>query len=139
MSDVQRADAKGIQRAIICYMMAGVLLLQAIVIRPDQIGSLGRSSMWVATILMAGLCLTPFAGWAVPRGVRRLLNDEGTRQHRMIAMTAAFWATLLSASVITLLNAGANLPVMQIVRLIVTASLGSALVTFATLELRAGR
>ena len=138
MGDVERADAKGLCRAIICYMMAGVLLLQAVV-RPDQLASLGRSSLWIAMILMAGLCLTPFVGIALPRRLRTLLNDETTREHRRIAMNAAFWATLLSAAAITVVGAASVIPTFQAVRIVVTATLVSALVSFATLELRAAR
>ena len=72
--------------------------------------------------------------------IAKLLDDETTREHRRLSGTAGFWAAMLSSLILSFLTAGGGaLSAFDVARVIATAAMTAALVSFAVLELRAAR
>ena len=97
--------------------------------------------MWMGLSFAAAANLLPLARWLKPRSaVARLLDDEGVREHRRMSCTAGFWAAVVSSlAVATAVELAVPLGAFDAVRVVATAAIAAALISFATLELRAAR
>jgi hypothetical protein len=138
MTIVETAERKSRARALAYYFIA-LMILTLSVFRPSPDNVDFFRGMWLGLTATASLSLLPYARFLKPHSaVARLLDDEGARDHRRMAMTAGFWAAL-AASFGAYLAAefGADLGGVQAARTIATAAMVAALVSFATLELRA--
>ena len=135
MGEIERAENKARQRATLFYMMALVLVVMTVV-------NLGRPTdgvrlaVWMVTMALFALNLTPVAPMR-SRALGRLLNDETTRDHRRSSFAAGFWAAIASALAIGFATRVAAIAPLDVTRVVVAAGLTAALVSFATLELRA--
>lgn len=69
----------------------------------------------------------------------QLVEDETTRDHRRTGFAVGFWAALVSAAVMSVFAATWQIAAMDVSRVVITAGLCAALISFATLELRASR
>jgi hypothetical protein len=95
----------------------------------------GRANLATAANLL------PLARWIKPRSdVVRLLDDDGVREHRQMNCTAGFWTAVVSSLTISVaLELAEPLGSFDAVRVVATSVIAAALVSFATLELRAAR
>jgi len=96
-----------------------------------------RISAWVVTGVMILLVLTTGGFWFRGAEVRSMLNDEGTRANRAAALSTGFVCAMLSAMIIYVMRGAWEFSVGEVIHLIVTAGLFSALIRFAMLERRA--
>jgi hypothetical protein len=96
-----------------------------------------RLSAWVVTGVMILLVLTTGGFWFRKAEVRSMLNDEGTRANRAAALSTGFVCAMLSAMIIYVMRGAWEFNVGEVIHLIVTAGLFSALIRFALLERRA--
>lgn len=137
MSEIERAEYKAHQRAILFYIIA----LSLVVLTVSNMGrptDPRRLALWTVTIALFAINLTPVAPiW--PRGLRRFINDETTRDHRRSSFAAGFWAAIVSALVTGMAAQVTPIAAVDVVRVVVAASLTAAFTCFATLELRAQR
>jgi hypothetical protein len=96
-----------------------------------------RIGAWVAMSALILLVLTSGGFWFRKAEVRAMLNDEGTRANRASALGTGFVCAMLSAMVIYVMRGAWEFSVGEVIHLIVTAGLFSALIRFALLERRA--
>lgn len=97
--------------------------------------------LWAGLSFAAVINLLPLARWLKPNSaVARLLDDDGVREHRRMNCTAGFWASIISAfAVAIIVEETAPIGAFDAVRVIATAAIAAALISFATLDLRAAR
>lgn len=141
MSIVETVERKGQLRAIIFYGLA-LGLLAALLFSFGAPSTGPRESIWVALATASAINLSPMLRWLKPNNpIARLLEDETAHEHRRRSMTTGFWAATLAVFVLVLVTDD-NLVLVSAydaARLIGTAAIVAALVSFATLELRAAR
>ena len=90
-----------------------------------------------AVLLLAFLATG--GGWAYPRAVRRILDDEGTVANRRQGMVTGFWAAMGAALGCYVMNLWKPLVGRDVMHIVLTAGVGAALLTLAILERRAQR
>lgn len=97
--------------------------------------------LWVGLTFAAAVNLLPLARWLKPSSeVARLLDDDGVREHRRMSCTAGFWTAVVSSLAVAIsVELAAPLGPFDAVRVVATSAIAAALVSFATLELRAAR
>lgn len=143
MTTIEQAERKGKARASAYYVFAAMILLLLLV----SFGIAGARrveftrGMWLGVVLVATMNLVPFHRWLKPgNALLRLLDDESVREHRRMSRTAGFWAAMICALAMTVVaRADAAIAAIDVARTIGTAAIVAALVSFATLELRASR
>ena len=126
---------------------AAVFLFFAAVILLDLWFSFGPrgtdffQGLWLGITSAAAINLLPIKRWLRPGSVlARLLDDEVVREHRRLACTNGFWAALAAGVAVALIEHDAPpFSAFDAARVVVSAAVMAALVSFATLELRAGR
>jgi hypothetical protein len=139
MSTIELADRMGRTRAAVFLFFASVILLDLWF----SFGPRGTDffqGLWLGMTMAAALNLLPIKRWLRPGSlVARLLDDEVVREHRRMACTAGFWAAIVSGAAVSLIEHDAPpFSAFDAARVVVTAGVMAALISFATLELRAG-
>lgn len=96
-----------------------------------------RIGAWVAMslLILAILCTGGFL-FRAP-AVRALIEDEVTRANRASALSTGFVCTMLTAIVCYVMRGAWEFSVGEVIHLVVTAGLFSALIRFSFLERRA--
>lgn len=136
-SMVEKAERVSRQRAIVFYLLAGVLVLSVVTAgdaseRPLRLlpwlcmVALGAANLWTVGVLRS-------------RRLKALLDDESTQVHRAMAMSAGFVAALVSGGLVMVVAAVTPFGAVLAGKVVLTATLAAALGCFATLELRASR
>lgn len=96
-----------------------------------------RIGAWVAMSVVVLFLLTTGGFWFRRAEVRAMLNDESTLANRATALSTGFVCAMLSAILLYVMQGAWEFTVGQVIHLIVTAGLFSALIRFAMLERRA--
>lgn len=96
-----------------------------------------RIGAWAVMSVMILLILTTGGFWFRSAEVRAMLDDEGTRANRAAALGTGFVCAIVAAIVLFVMQGAWEFTAGEVIHLIVTAGLFSALVRFATLERRA--
>ncbi|WP_419809230.1 hypothetical protein [Sphingomonas sp.] len=134
------AERTSRRTAIIFYLLATVLILSAVLAVDDRSGGgAARLAAWLFMICLTALNLTPLAAHLKHHRMRDLLNDDTTQDHRRTSFAAGFWAALASAVMLMVVGSVLPLTAPMSLRIVVTAMLAAALISFATQELRAAR
>ena len=138
MSDVELAECKSRTRATLFYLMAVTLVVSAwLGIGKPADGH--RVAVWLVMVLLIALNLTPISTMFRRARWARLLDDDTAREHRRTAFEAGFWSTIAAAIVLAVVVPRAPITGLDVARVVITAGLAAALISFATLELRAAR
>lgn len=140
--DVEKADAMSRKRPILLLAATLIFLFVQFFTRPLSAESPKRAAlMWAinALLLMAMLVTRLQGGLLNRKEVRDLINDEVAREHHRSAIVAGFWVAMLSAMCLFFLDVGRTFTARDGAYVIVTASVGFAILTFCFLELRAHR
>jgi hypothetical protein len=140
MTAIDVAERKGRYRATSFYFFAATSLL-TLWVSIAMPGSDFLRGLWAGLSFAAVINLLPLARWLKPNNaVARLLDDDGVREHRRMSCTAGFWASIISAfAVAIIVEEAAPISAFDAVRVVATAAIAAALISFATLELRAAR
>lgn len=136
-TDVDKAERLGRARAILFYLLAAAFLMSGIIGLQAR-DSLAQLMAWLLLAFLVAVNLLPIAGARLGR-LRGLLNDETTRTHRQRSFVVGFWVSIASAAMLAVLSQSFPIAGEDMARTIVTLSLSAALVSFATLELKAAR
>jgi hypothetical protein len=143
---VDIADRMSRKRAILMtastITFLGVqLIARPVFVRFGQVRTDSRLDWWAinALILMALLVTRLQGGLFNSREVRALINDDVSREHHRAGIVAGFWVAMATAMAIYFIPAFRDYPAKETVYLIVTTSVGFALLKFCFLELRAHR
>lgn len=140
MRVIEVVERKSRYRAASFYFFASMSLL-TLWLSMNRPQSDFLRGLWLGLTFAAAANLLPLARWLKPSSaVAQLLDDDGVREHRRLSCTAGFWAAVLSSlAVATAVQFAAPLGAFDVVRLVATAAIAAALISFATLELRAAR
>ncbi len=92
---------------------------------------------WIIMTLAVLLLLSTNGFWNYRRDLRKLLDDEVTRDHRARAMATGFVSAMLSGIVLFAMKGALEFTAAEAIHLIVSAGLIAALLRFAWLERRA--
>jgi uncharacterized protein (DUF58 family) len=134
--EVQEAERLVRIRAVLFCMMAATATASVLIGLKGN-PSPARLGLWLVMIVLMAANLTGSGGWLKPVAVRRLMNDETTREHRRTSTTIGFWTMIGGSLLIAVLADRLALVPGAAAELIVTAGLSAAFVAFAVLELRA--
>ena len=143
MTLVEKAERKSTLRAL-AYLMLAVALVSLLI---TTMGDAHRDrydflrGMHGGLLLGAAINFLPIARWTKRNNpLMRLLDDEGAREHRRMAMIAGFWAAMSFALLFVVFRRSLEmLSGFDSVRIVATAAMAAALIRFAVLELRAAR
>jgi len=98
-----------------------------------------KIAAWLVLSIVLLLMLATGGGWFRSAGVRALLNDETTREHRRAGFVSGFWAACLAAIVIYAVDLFEPISGHDTVHIILTVAIATAMLTFGRLERRAHR
>ena len=140
MTAIDVAERKSRYRATSFYVFAALSLV-TLWVSMAMPGSDLLQGIWTGLSFAAAINLLPLARWLKPNSaVARLLDDDGVREHRRMSCTAGFWASIVSAFAVAItVKEAAPIGAFDAVRVVATAAIAAALISFATLELRAAR
>lgn len=142
-SPVELADEVSRKRAIAIAIAAGVFLLIQLVARPVFNGPDAASSpalvTWAVNAVALLLLLFTGGGLAQKREIRALVNDEVSRSNYKSAVNIGFWLAMTIAMAMYIFAGDPVRTAREAVYLIVTPSVGVALLAFSWLEIRAHR
>ena len=143
-SPVEIADKVSRKRALAVAIAAGVFLMIQIVTRPvfnsePDTAHLSRLIMWALNAAALLLLLYTGGGLMQKREIRALVNDEITRANSRSAVNVGYWIAMSIAMGLYALAGYRDLTAREAIYLIVTPSVGIALIAFSWLELRAHR
>lgn len=139
-TDFAKADRLTKRRARVTTVM-GVFFIatQTASLGPDialsrpQTMQLSAWMIWSVALLML---LATGGGWMRSKNVRALMNDEGTLEHRSRAMVMGFWIAIGTAILVYAFSFLEPIGAKAAMRLILTATIGGALLRFGALERR---
>lgn len=141
-ADVERAEKLGRRRARIFAVQAIIfiswqgLFFSRPVEEPMRAVDSVKLSAWFVWVLLLLVLLATGGNFWRGRKVRELLNDEFTRRNRTQAYVAGFWAAAISAIGLYLIDLFDVVTSREAIHLILSASIASALITFAARERR---
>lgn len=139
-TSTETADRLGRKRARVSFVLAVLFLGQQAAyfddgpLRPAEHLRIGA---WVVMAAVLLIMLVTGGAWLRGREVRALLNDESTRANRAEALSAGFVAGTGSAIVLYPLVGVLALGPLEVLHIVVSFALATALVRFGMLERRA--
>ena len=143
---VEIADTMSRKRAIMMTAATVVFLSVQLIVRPvfqhnGAVLTHNGIDWWAVNvlILMALLVTRLQGGLLNSREVRALINDDVSREHHRRGIVTGFWVAMTMAMAIYFLPLFAGYSSRESVYMIVTLSVGAALLKFCWLELRAHR
>ena len=144
-ADVERAERLGRRRvrlfavqAIIFISWQGLFFTRPAEETMRAVDAV-KFSAWFVWVLALLLMLATGGNLLRGRKIRALLNDEFTRRNRAQAYVAGFWAAAISAIGLYLIDLFDSVSAREAIHAILSASIASALITFAARERRAQR
>jgi hypothetical protein len=138
--DVEKAERAGLRRARIVTISA-VLFVATFAASQDGGRSVDhvRLGAWVLWSVMLLVILVGGGGWSQNFGVRQLMNDDVTRDHRQRSLVVGFWVAMGTAALTFVIDRYKPFPGQEASRLIITFGIAAALLWFGRLEWRAYR
>lgn len=140
MTAVDIAERTSRVRAFGLLFLALLTGAVAIVVRNNP-GSDFTQGLWFGLLFGCTFNLAPIKRWLRPNNaVVRLLEDEGARENRRLSCVVGFWVATVVA-LILFLASRSEFPLRgdAAAQIVATAGMGSAMLAFAVLELRAAR
>jgi len=95
-----------------------------------------RIGAWVVMILLILALLTTGGAWFRSAKMRAMIDDESARANRTKALSTGFVCTILTSIICYVMRGAWEFSVGEVIHLIVTAGLGSAVFRFGLLERR---
>jgi hypothetical protein len=123
------------RRALLLLVLAGVLIVTE-VLALEAVERPGPLIAWMALVALAALCMAPVAGLGRGRA-GAMLDDEGAREHRRTGLATGFWVAVTAALATMVVALFHPLSGPVVARIVVTAGLSAALISFAVQERRA--
>jgi hypothetical protein len=143
LSDVERADRLGMQRARILPPLVLIFIAGQFAYWTQTEGERAvdnvRLAAWAVYVVIFLLFLGQGGGWFVGSRVRALLNDESFRLHQVRAQAAGFWGAVLTGFVLFFVARFEEVSASEVIHLVVSIGIAVAVLTLAWLEHRAHR
>jgi hypothetical protein len=141
--DIEKAERMGRGRARIFALQAilfigwqGLFFVGETDDRMRAVDTVKISAWFVWVIVLLALLATG-GGLMRSKAVRSLLNDELTRANRAQAYVAGFWAAMICAIGVYIMDMFDPVTAREAVHIILSAAIASAFITFAARERRA--
>ncbi len=139
-TDADEADRLTRRRARILPVLALFLIIQQSAYFAQGDGTRAvdnvRLGAWVAMSVVVLIVLLTGGFWFRKPEVRAMIEDEGARANRAAALSTGFVCAMVTAILCYVMQYAWEFSVGEVIHLIVTAGLFSALVRFAMLERR---
>ena len=135
-SNVWAAEKLANRRAAVLLALATLLIATEVFALRAVERPIGLAA-WLLLVLCTALNLLPGGGWVRSRDINARLEDELTREHRMTGLATGFGVALASALITMIVSFFQPLSGPVTARIIVTAALSAALISFAVQERRA--
>ena len=139
-SAVEIADRKSRQRAILFAFATLVFLGVQVLVHPmfgnPEYATGWRMYSWTFTIALLLMCLGGGGGWANPKPVRDLINDEVARNNYRTACKQGFWAAMVLGLAIYVVPEARAWTGGQVAYVLVSVPASVAMLAFSWLELR---
>jgi hypothetical protein len=107
----------------------------------ETAGTADGGHVKVAAYVVWSIVLLAFigtgGGYLQPKAVRAVLNDEVTIANRRSAMVTGYWVSMLVAIACYLLSFFETMTAREVIHIVLTAGVASALISLAVLERRA--
>ncbi|HKY96258.1 MAG TPA: hypothetical protein VJL35_00250 [Gemmatimonadaceae bacterium] len=141
-SNVEIADRASRKRAIGVAVAAIVFLVIQIVARPvfnpsPETAHLSKIVMWAINAAALLFLLMTGGGLAQRKEIRELIHDEVARSNSRSAVVFGYWIAMAAAMAVYLIAGRTPMDAREAVYVIVTPSIGLALLAFSWLEYRA--
>ncbi|HEX6575665.1 MAG TPA: hypothetical protein VF042_11915 [Gemmatimonadaceae bacterium] len=141
-SNVEVADKASRKRAIAVAIAAIVFLMIQVVTRPvfnplPETAHLSKVIMWAINAGALLLLLMTGGGLMQRKEIRTLIHDEVSRNNSRSAIVFGYWIAMAIAIAVYVAAGIKPVSAREAVYLIVTPSVGIALLSFSWLELRA--
>jgi protein-S-isoprenylcysteine O-methyltransferase Ste14 len=139
-ADVERAERLGRRRAWLFAVQALLFFFWQFLFFSGQAEdglhkvSGARLSSWLVWTMLLLVLLATGGGLLRHRKLRALLDDELTRSHRTRAYVNGFWAAMAGAIAVYIFEMLHPFSSREAVHIIVSAGLGTGLLTFAFLQ-----
>jgi hypothetical protein len=142
LSDAQAAEKLSSKRARALPALAAIFISQQVVFLVNNYEgarNVDRIAVgsWIVLTVVLLLALATGGGWIYPKSVRDLANDETTRAHRSQALAAGFWAAMLGALVLFIVDLFEPVDGRDAAHIVLTLGIAVALMMFGALEKRA--
>lgn len=134
-SNVWMAEKVANRRAMLLLALAALLIATEVVALRSVERPLGLV-VWVVLVVCTALNLLP-GSWVLSREVAARLDDELTREHRLLGTATGFGVALASGLIVAVVAQFEPLSGAVAARIIVTASLSAGLIAFAVRERQA--
>jgi hypothetical protein len=95
-----------------------------------------RLTGWIVWAIVLLLVLATGGGWLRKSSVRGLMNDESTVAHRRSAQSFGFWMMAAVAIALYFISYYEPFSAREAIRMILTFSIGTAMLRFGRLELQ---
>jgi len=141
-SNVEVADKASRKRAIAVAIAAIVFLMIQVVTRPvfnpsPETAHLSKVIMWAVNAAALLFLLMTGGGLAQRKEIRELVHDEVSRSNSKSAVVFGYWIAMAVAMAVYVIAGQTPMTAREAVYLIVTPSIGLALLAFSWLEYRA--
>jgi hypothetical protein len=141
---VEIADRMSRRRAVGVAVAAVVFLGIQFVTRPFFVSGpnsapTAKIDMWAVNAIVLLVLLATGGGLLNRRRIQALINDEVSRANYRTSVIAGFWVAMIGAMGLYVVPRFASFTGREVIYLIVTITLGVALLTFSWLEHRAHR
>jgi hypothetical protein len=123
----------------IIYLIQQFSFFSAVPANPDRPVDHVKIGAWVVLSLVLLAALTTKGFWLHSREVRDMIDDEGTRAHRVAALGWGFVMAILSAITLFFLSMFEPISAREAIHVIVSLGIAAAIIRFAMLERRAMR
>jgi hypothetical protein len=145
IKDVEKAERIGRSRARLFALQAilfiswqGLFFAGATEDRMRLVDEV-KISAWFVWVLVLLALLATGGGLMRSKKLRALLNDELTRANRAQAYVAGFWAAVVSAIGLYIIDLVDQIYTREAIHFILSAAIASAFITFAARERRSAR
>lgn len=141
-SDAESAERLSRRRVRALPILAVIFISQQAIfvvnrIEGERLVERVQIGAWLVLSVVLLLMLATGGGYIYSKRVRELANDEVTRAHRQRALADGFWAAMIAALLLYVLDLIAPIGGRDAAHIVLTAGIATALLRFGLLERRA--
>ena len=136
---LSRRRARMLPLLALLYLTQQASFFAAAPADPERAVDYVKVGAWVILSLVLLAALTTKGFWLQRQEVRDMIDDEGTRAHRVAALGWGFVMAVLSAIILFLVSIVEPVSAREAIHVIVSLGIAAAIIRFALLERRAMR